>query len=540
MVACDIKAFCSEDCDVLVVGGGIHGAAIAFHAARAGFRTALVEKGDFCSATSANSLKILHGGLRYLQHLDVARMRQSITSRRELMNLDPGLVEPLACLMPLYGRGVRGREVMRTALLLNDGIGWDRNRGLPADIHLPSGHLLSREECRRVVPGIEAQGLRGGAVWYDALAVNTERLVLEYILKCLELGGRAMNYLQFTGFEDDGKGGYCVFLLDTITRKRSRMHCRYIINAAGPWFDRLIANTEKQIDVEQSWALALNLITPRKMFNDYAVALEGQSVYRDADAFVQRGKRLYFFVPWRGATMIGTSYEACFSGPESLQVRRESITNMLAEINAIYPHAELTFQDISFYHAGLLPMKGCTENGDIQLEKHSAIQVNEREHKGRILSVRGVKYTTAPFIALKVIRYLLTKESPMRSVENRTSDSRTKGTETSVRLRHLGKRYGGRAARVETYISAGEEPLVTDEEMPLFRGEVRYLVENEMAKTLADVIFRRTELGTLRCPSHDLLDELSIYMAGLLGWDEQTRKTNVDNVKIRYSPLAPE
>ena len=105
----NLKKICADTLDILVVGGGVHGAAIVYHLAKAGYRTAIVEKDDFCAATLANSLKIFHGGLRYLQHFNIKRMRHSIAARREMMQLAPHMVEPQACMMPLSGRGLRGK-----------------------------------------------------------------------------------------------------------------------------------------------------------------------------------------------------------------------------------------------------------------------------------------------------------------------------------------------------------------------------------------------------------------------------------------------
>ena len=154
--------------DVVIVGGGIHGATAAYHATLAGMKTALVDKSDFCHATSANSLKIIHGGLRYLQHLNIKRMRQSILSRRELMLFAPHLVRPLACIMPTYGFGLRGKEVMRLALLFNDIISWDRNKGLAQGSRLPKGFTITKDMCLKVIPDIETKGLRGASLWHDA------------------------------------------------------------------------------------------------------------------------------------------------------------------------------------------------------------------------------------------------------------------------------------------------------------------------------------------------------------------------------------
>jgi len=147
--------------DLLVIGGGIQGATICYKAAQHGLRVLLLEKGDFCGSSSANSLKILHGGLRYLQTLDFRRMRDSIRSRHEIMCFAPHLVAPLACIMPAYGHGLKGKEVMRLAMLLNDGISMDRNVGLSPDKCLPAGHSLSKAQCLAQIPGISTDNLHG-------------------------------------------------------------------------------------------------------------------------------------------------------------------------------------------------------------------------------------------------------------------------------------------------------------------------------------------------------------------------------------------
>lgn len=150
--------------DVVIIGGGVYGALISFEMARQGVKTALIEKDDFSHATSANSLKILHGGLRYLQNLNIKRMRKSIKSRRDFIRFAPQLIKPLACVIPLYGYGLKSREIMQTALFLNDIIGKDRNKGIDLEKHLPNGEIISAQKCLDIIPGIQKEGLRGGVM----------------------------------------------------------------------------------------------------------------------------------------------------------------------------------------------------------------------------------------------------------------------------------------------------------------------------------------------------------------------------------------
>ncbi len=537
----DIDKLGSGILDVLVVGGGIHGAAIACHSARAGYRTAVVDRNDFCGATSANSLKILHGGLRYLQHGNVKRMRHSIVSRREMMRLAPYLVKPLPCMMPLYGNGLRGKAAMRAALWINDVVSWDRNQGLPEEICLPRGQIVSEEKCLKIVPGIDTKDLRGGAVWYDVLALDTERLVLEYIMAGVSHGAQAANYANVTAVEEKERGLYTVIMEDLLQSRSHEVQARYIVNAAGPWFEKEVFSHPGKGQETQQWALALNLVSRKKIFDDYAVALEGHGSYRDSDAIVKRDKRLYFFVPWRGYTMIGTEYEPAQAGSDGLEVKRENSQGMVDEINAIYPPAQLQFEDISFFHAGLLPMRGNTEPGSVQLEKNSTVVGDGTTAMSRVLTVKSVKYTTAPHVAREVIRHLRARLKPSRAgVEKTVAREEREWGEADAELKSLlENRYGPRGKRILSCLDMGDtDDLWIDQAAQLLKAEVDYLVAEEMACTLPDIVFRRTGLGTAECPAEKTLRKAAAYMGSILGWDEAREEREVEEVRQRYAPLV--
>lgn len=512
MLIRDIQSLSSKVYDVLVVGGGIHGATIAYHCAKAGYSTVLIEKDDFGSGTSANSLKIIHGGLRYLQHLNIKRMRHSIGARREMMAMAPDLVAPLPCMMPLYGKGLRGKAVMRSALFVNDCIGFDRNFGLPPDIHLPGGTIVSKEACLEAIPGIGAEGLHGASVWYDGLGVNTERMILEYIQGTVHYGGGVANYTKVTGLEKDGNALYSVDIEDTLSAQTSQLKTRYLVNAAGPWFENCCALSHKKDREEQQWAMALNIVSKKKIFEKYAVALEGTTSYEDKDAVVKRGKRLYFFVPWREHTMIGTEYEPCTDSPDTFRVKKESIQRMVDEVNGIYPPAKLKYEDISFYHAGLVPMKNDRGGGDVQLEKNSLCLSHGTDGYERVLSVKGVKYTTAPHIAGQVVKMIGKKHPP---VARKASPP---------------------------YSSCGQENRQDFEDGNMdrqaFRQEVRQMVEKEMACKLSDIVFRRTGLGSAERPAMGILHIISDCMADMLGWNDRQKEEELQDVMKRYEPLA--
>ncbi|MBN4065389.1 glycerol-3-phosphate dehydrogenase/oxidase [Desulfocapsa sp. AH-315-G09] len=540
MILRDLKKLSSERYDVLVVGGGAHGATVAYHAAKAGYATAIVEKSDFCGATSSNSLKILHGGLRYLQHLNIKRMRHSITARREMMQLAPHLVQPLACMIPLYGRGLRGKRVMQTALFLNDCIGWDRNKGLPAEKYLPRGHVLSKKKCMETVPGLADNDLHGAAIWYDALALDTERLILEYILGSVRYGAKAANYTEATTLEKGENGFYNVTIRDIFSKQEFQVKTKCIVNAAGPWFEQVVQSVEKK-PATQKWALALNLVSKKKIFDNYAVALEGISKFADKDAIIKRDKRLYFFVPWRGHTMIGTEYYASKASPDSLQVKREMIQKMVDEVNSIYPPAALKYEDISFYHAGLMPMHDESEEGSVQLEKDSSFFEHAEQNFSGVISIKGVKYTTSPHVAREVVQFLgrkLQVRQSLKTVEEPVKAYAPIDFDQKKVLRLLENRYGPRTSQVLSYLQTkGDDSLWIDESLGLLKAEVEYLIKEEMACKLSDVVLRRTGIGTTACPDPVVLGKIADYMGTLLGWDTTDRDEEVEELMQRYLPL---
>ena len=202
----DVDWLATSEFDVVVVGGGIYGVWATLDAAQRGLKVAILEQNDFGSGASANSQRVVHGGLRYLQHADFKRMRESIRERSNMLRLAGHLVEPMPFLVPTYGLGMRGKPAMFTAMKVNDFVSRDRNDGLHDSQLLPNGRLVTPEECLKYAPGLEKQGLTGGAVFYDAQVNNSERLALSVIRSAVAEGAVVANYVRATGLlRDDGK-----------------------------------------------------------------------------------------------------------------------------------------------------------------------------------------------------------------------------------------------------------------------------------------------------------------------------------------------
>jgi glycerol-3-phosphate dehydrogenase len=514
--------------DLLVIGGGIQGATICHKATQRGLRVLLLEKGDFCGSSSANSLKILHGGLRYLQNLDFKRMRDSILSRREMMRFAPHLITPLPCTMPAYGHGLKGKEFMRLAMLINDSISMDRNAGLLPEIYLPAGQIINKTQCLERIPGISTDNLHGASVWYDALAINTERLVLEYILQAADQGAICINYLQVNTLSKKSENGISVAVHDRLSNNSFTVEAKYVINSAGSAFEDLIPVINNK-QPPTHWARGLNIVVRKNLFPDGAVALEKKF---DAQ------KRMLFLVPWReNYTMIGTHYVEHSQKSRLFPVEKADIMLLVDEINAIYPPADLSFEDVSFYHAGLLPMihsSSARRSDPPALEKESTI-IDHGKHYAfaNFFSIKGIKYTTAPHVADKVLKLI----KPAHSYTDPTSlDKKVTQPKPKTDLdTYLNRKYGSRYTQIRPYI--GSNPQWLDGEQSLLVGELDYFMQEEMSLHVSDVVFRRSDLGTAQCPPMDVLQRITQIMAKHFDWSNEQKSAELAQVLKRYMPL---
>jgi glycerol-3-phosphate dehydrogenase len=537
----DLAQLVNTEFDLLVIGGGIYGACVAWDATLRGLSVALLEKGDFGSATSANSLKIIHGGLRYLQHADFRRMRESIRERTILMDIAPHVVHPLAVLIPTYGHGMSGKEILTLAFKVNDLASYDRNRLLDPSKHIPAGYTVTREECLELVPSVPKRALTGAAIYYDAQVYNSERLPLAFIQSAVDAGAQVANYAEVTGLlsESDRVSGASV--TDLNTGDQFEVRARMSVNASGPWFNRVLSWLNSNPDrARVRFAKAINLVTP-PLFDTYAVGLLSGRRRRDNDAVVNKGGRFLFCVPWRGRSLIGTEYIPFDGDPDRCQATEEEVAGFLQEVRQTCPAANWEIGDVHFVHSGLVPIVDIHEQtGSVQLTKH--YQIHDHRHLGikGLVSLVGVKYTTARDVAEKVVD-LVVQRSNGRSIRSKTAYTPLHGgrienfesyLEAQVRARPCGLgadtvrrlvyNYGSEYHRVLEYVDpkVRADATLSDELLGL-KAEVRHAVHEEMAQKLADVVFRRTELGTAGHPGEGLLRFCAAVMGQEMGWSQR-------------------
>lgn len=560
----DLQALAANQYDIVIVGGGIYGAAIAWDAASRGLAVALVEKADFAAATSANSLKIIHGGLRYLQHGDLRRMRASIEERSTLMRIAPHLIHPLPVLLPTYGHGLMGREVMSLALLINDIVGFDRNHQLEVQKELPRGRTLSRQECLAIAPGLDSADLTGAALFYDAQVHNSERLILAFLHSAAEAGAQVANYVEAVEFLREGNRATGILARDTLTDAEFEIRARVVVHAGGPWAVRHLHQLTGEPPARTDLAKAVNIVT-RPLFDTYAVGIRSQQRYEDRDAVLNKGTRFLFTAPWRGRTLIGTTYTIHPDEPDTLQVTRRDIEDLLDEVNRAYPPAQLCLDDVSFVHGGLVPSNGVGQsNGDVQLTKHHQIVDGARFGMEGLFSLVGVKYTTARQVAAQLVDRIFAHwgQRPVASITARTpihggdidDFAAFKSAERARQRRALYLQaedldpllmtYGSAYTDVLRYLDkiCPEQANAATIHTALLTAQIHYSVREEMAQHLSDVIFRRTDLGSAGLPDEALLLHCAHLMGRELGWSTARIWQELDQVSAffhwRYADVA--
>lgn len=396
----DLDRLARQPYDLLVIGGGIYGVCVAWDAALRGLRVALVEQDDFGQATSANSLKTLHGGLRYLQEANVALMRLMIRERSTWLRIAPQLVRPLPFLLPTGGKLTQNKLLMRAALIVNDLMSWDRNRGVAAALRLPHGRILSRSECLAYLPGLAERRVTGGALWYDAQVLDTDRLLNSILQSAVRHGVEAANFAAVSGFIESGRCVQGAVVTDRIDGRRYAIEARLVVNCTGAWSDNLLALLHGGIATETfHLSTAVNLVT-RQIIKDVAVGLLSRW---------QGKSRVLFVAPWEDCSLIGTWHSTYAGRDTNYTVKEDTITDCLAEINAAYPEAQLTRSDVRLVHKGYLPMHS-GDSSSVKLVRESIIYDHtQTDGLDGIVSVAGVKYTTARYTAERVVDLALRK-----------------------------------------------------------------------------------------------------------------------------------
>lgn len=509
--------------DVLVVGGGITGTGVAREAALAGWRTALVERDDFAAGTSSRSSRLVHGGVRYLEHGHLALVFESSHERRVLLHLAPHLVRPLAFTWPVY-RGARvPRWKVRAGLLLYDALALFRN----AQRH----EGLSVQEVRLHEPALGADNLLGGARYWDA-ATDDTRLTLATALGAASSGATVVNHCAVVGGLRMGPQRLeGVTVEDRLTGERIDVRARVIINATGPWSDATAALTGDAAGSQLLGSAGAHIAVPRERVGNHGAV----TIVSPLDG------RVMFVLPAGVHTIIGTTERPATNGPDEIRATRREVTYLLQSVNRLFPAAKLTDADVVSAWCGIRPLAAARAG------EHSA-NAASREHAitrraDGLLSVTGGKLTTYRAMAADVLKHAVVElgaapsarahERPrseatplpggaFASRESLLAEVRTTAGDAAVGER-LMQGYGADWTRVWQYTQriATYGQCIADG-LPYLLAEVAHAVEHEMACTIADVLIRRTHVAfETRDHGRSAARRIAPIMADLLQWSPE-------------------
>jgi glycerol-3-phosphate dehydrogenase len=515
-----IPQLAAHPAEVLVIGGGINGAGIARDAAMRGVRTILVEQNDLGSGTSSRSSRLIHGGLRYLEQGEFGLVMEANRERRILQRIAPHLVWPLPFVFPVH-RGDRiSRWQLAAGMLLYDMLALFRN--------VRPHRLLGKRGMLEAEPMLRDRGLLGGARYYDAQC-DDARLVIATARSAIYHGALIANYVSVVGLERTAGRVVGAQLEDRLTGERGVVRTSVVVNATGPWADRVRR-------LEDPGAAAL--LQPTK--GVHVVVDRARLDHRDAVAFTSPiDGRVMFVLPWGNLSYIGTTDTDSSDPPDELSVSADDIVYLLRSANARFPSARLGVEDVRVAWAGLRPLV-------LDRDRRSASS-RPREHvivqgTGGMLTVVGGKLTTYRSMSAEVVdqamRELRHRDGRPRHGEARTDEDPLPGGETSdlsqfrerglelgiapESVEHLLRHYGTEAAGIFN-LGGAERSLFRRllEPHPAIEAEVIHAVRRELAQTVEDVLVRRFHLfyehPDFGLPAARRVAEL---MAEELGWDE--------------------
>jgi len=537
--------------DLLIAGAGIFGACAAWEAALRGYRVAIIDQQDFCSGVSENSYKFVHGGIRYIQHLDIARVRASCKERSALLRIAPHLVHPQPIAIPTYGRGMSGRPVLAAGMYLYDAITADRNRGITnANRRIPWSQLLSKSEVLERFPGVDPAGLTGAALFSDAQMYNPPRLVLAFIQSAAANGAEVCNYLKITNFQRKNGAVSAAVVEDQLTGDSFEIRARTFLNTTGPWTDGLLENrAPRNRQMTGTYSRDACFVVPRIFQHDMALAVMGRN--RDPDAFMSRPARHLFIVPWRDYSLIGTWHRVVAPTPDEIGLEKSEIRDFMSELLDSYPELGVSMDDVTMCNWGLVPF-GENQDGTENLSygKRSILIDHERDGgPSNMVSLIGIRYTMGrgdAEWAMKLIARKLkdTAKSPRTdylpvfggdiadlSELERQVASALPADAASRTAYSLTRNYGSHAPRLIEQAQPGSlKPLPGSH---VLEAQIIHAVKNEMAQRLSDVVFRRTDLASGGAPAPDALQRSGALVKSLLKLSDDEIQRQIEEVQAR-------
>lgn len=492
-----LSQFSQQPYDLLVVGGGIYGVMAARDAAMRGLRTAIIEQGDWGGATSHNSLKLMHGGIRYVQHLDFARLRASAREREFWQRAGAGLVEPLEFTIPMQGFGINGPIAFGAAAeiynLASVGL-----RGA----HYPRARVVGPGRARTMMGDLAPDTLTGGGVWRDGQILDCNRLLLGALRAACDAGADAANHVRAEELMMHQGRVIGARVTDTASGGSAEIRATVTLSCTGggaaDFANSALGDASAQ--TFPKFARAMNLVIDRVLC-DRGVGIVSRS---QSDAVVNRGGRMYFLTPWQGRTLIGTHEAPYQPGTDGHVPDPEQVLAFLQEINIAAPALGIRPEEVVYCYSGLIPADIDDAAKAVQRQtRGTLIDHSQNGGPAGLISSVGVKYTTARLIAERAVDLVFGQ---------------------------LGRPAGANPS-FETALPTAAAAY--DPHAPA-AAQLVELIDSEMALNLDDLLIRRSllaETGQLRgAKGQEVVQAAATAMAAHLNWPPDQRERQVQQL----------
>jgi glycerol-3-phosphate dehydrogenase len=501
-----------EHFQAIVIGGGINGVAIARECARAGKRTLLLEEHDFASGTTSRSTRIIHGGLRYLEHGELGLVRESLRARRELLREKPNLVHPIQFLLALPGSSRRSALAIRTGLWLYQRMGGGQR-----------GVSLSEFEKKRF-----EQWLDKGQNWSifrfeDAQCEFPERLVAAWLVEAMQAGAVVRNHSRVLAVNVSHGRTRGVLLRDQLTGREDRVEATWVVNATGPWADRLCQHSS----IRTKHPMVGGVRGSHIVLPSFPGA-PASAVYTEAT-----DGRPIFVIPWNDQVLVGTTEVQDSGDPGKATPSGEEIEYLLRSVSKMFPRSGIKPEQIRYAFAGVRPLPFAPGKDPSAVSRHHFL----REHSGdgavRMISVIGGKLTTAAELARQCVAKMGFASMSGKSVVAMAGDSvdpvldqfvveiAQAGSVSESSARSIVEWHGPRAVDIARMALSSAElraPICPHSEHIV--AEAVAAITQECAVTLSDILLRRVPVAWGPCWSASCSREAAMRIGATMQWNE--------------------
>ena len=505
--------------DVAIIGAGVNGAGIARDAALRGLKVIILDKNDMCSGTSAVSSRLIHGGLRYLEYAEIPLVYESLHERRCLRQIAGHLVKPLRISIPIFSGARRGKWLIRLGMIAYDILSFRKR--------LPRHDMLDCDEILREEPGLNSEGLLGAARYFDAQVTFAERLVLENLLAARAAGAEIRTYCEVREIRSKDAAVDSIVAIDR-AGQQFEVFVSSVINASGPWVDEVLKTAPKTSKRFVGGTKGSHIVVSP------FIGAPKDAFYVEAAA----DGRPFFIIPWNGQYLIGTTDIRYDDSLDLIRASEAEVDYLMSETRRVFPKAKLARKDINFAYAGVRPLPYRQTGPESSITRRHIIKVNRKVAKG-LISIIGGKLTTYRNLAeqtvdqlAKVLRRKLpecrTRETLLPGawgLERARDSLASSGLVSTAGLQRMLAIYGGRAAAIVA-LAENEPPLQEwlDDKGDYLAAEVVFVLREEFATTLTDVVFRRLMAGFDADQGRSVYAAITACAASELGWSEDESK----------------